>query len=520
MPATFGTYKSPKKKPKPHVMLDRNGLPMTRPGQVTPTVNVAPRAGRPNLAQPGYNPAYKDWLNDKPGRKPTAEAALEWWNLYGQSQGAKKPVQVPAAAVAPRAATPTGTPAVTPTAAAPRATTTPPARTTTPGPSPVTLTGSTMPSLDKVPTADPNALYAPAERQIAAQRAAALAAQDKAFRDNLAYEQFIQSATQQGNTALGSAMSQLSAGAAASRQSSIDNIQQVLGAAQLAGGTSGDLQRLSGTTAAGQSNSLLQAGQSAQSAVPDLVGQAALRYAQGQGQVGAAQGRVMNDAAVRATQAALTDTAKMGTDLETAKADAALKEVGSQRDYMVQAAQLDALERFNSGKLTQDQYATQSKLYADLTKVQSQRDVENMKAQTAAQVEAGRISRADAANLNKLAIEQLRQTATTNRTLLTLANTGAAKGNKFAEQGVSLVNRLLSDQTQDFKNMNRHDKGQFAKTAAQQLVTSYGAAGARPNGLKYNDLYNILAGVPGMNVVLGDPTFVAWLKNKLPPGAR
>lgn len=514
-------------KKKPRVNVTPTGLP-TQPGQVTPNYNVNKPFGPgiPRPSQPSIDLAtlkYKDFLN---GRGSTRDLGIQFAKLTKNADLLARLTgtgttgsPAPAAPTAPVTGSPSPTPPSTVVPQVPAATTTTvPAG---PGVGAALLAGrSKLPMPSTVPTIDPNALYGPAERMIAAQRAAALAAQDKAFKDNLAFEQFIQDSLTKGNTALAGTTEMLASTAAGSRRQSLANIDAALAGMKALSGGNSDLERLAGSTAATQSNQLMNAGQIAQNTIPDLVGQAGLRYAQDMRQVGGAQGRVMNDAAIRATQAALGDTAKDQVAIETAKAEAALKETQGQRDYIVEAAQLDALERFNAGKLTQDEYATQSKLFADLADIKTTRDVENLKAQTAAAAESGRMTRADAANLNKLALEQLRQTGQTNRKLLDIAKTGGAKTNDFTVKAVDDLNQLARNQTQEFSAMDRHKKGQFAKTAAHQIVTKYGANGSRPGGLKYSDLYNILAGIPGMNEVLGDPAFVAWLKQKLPPGAR
>jgi hypothetical protein len=495
------------------------GAPLAPTGAIfRPPVYGPPAPTQSTASLPIAGLKYKTFLDSRASTRPLA---IQFAKLTKNADLLKR-LTAPA---------PTAAPAVTPAASAPAAPGAGPAAApagpalpadpslagTYPTPNTVGTGSTPIPQPGKLPTLDINTLYGPAERSIANQRAAALAAQNRAFQDNLAFEQYIQGATQQGNAALAGTQGQLSSAAATSRQQSIDNVTNALGQMNLAGGGSADLARLAGSTAASESNPLLQAGQSAQNAVPDVVGQAALRYAQDQTQVAGAQGRVMNDAATRATQAALADTAKQETALQTEKAGAGVQSYGNQLNYIVQAGQLDALNAFNSGKLTQEQYATQSKLYANLAKVKTARDVANVKAQTAAEVEAGRMTRADAANVNKIAVANIHETGATNRTLLSAAAKAKVANSNYGAAAVKLTDNILRNQTKSVDAQNRMERGQTVTQVATALKNSYVVNQSSP--MTYSQAYDILSGIPKAGPeALKDAKFVAWMKTQFPGG--
>lgn len=437
--------------------------------------------------------------------------------VHPSPTAATKPKAPPVTSNAAPAPSSTGTAtlSVTPAPTATKKTTTP-KPTSTSTTTDTTTTPAPSPGYNG-PTVDINSLFAPAERAIASQRAAALAAQNKAFQDNMAFEQFVQDATGKANAALAPAVQGLSAGAAQSRQASMDNLTAAIAAMKGQAGGSADLARLSGSDAAQQGANLLQSGQAALNSVPDVVGEAALNYAGAQGQIGAAQGRLMNDAAIRATQAALGDAADKVTSLETSKASAALQDVANQRDYIIQQGQLQALQDFNSGKLSEQHYATQSKLYADLAKVKTTEDVARIKAATAKEVEAGRMTRADAANANKLAVEQLRQTGQTNRTLLGIAAKNKVANTQFGSKAIDLVNSTLGGLTQKVESMNRYDRGQVVRQIAGQMKVKFVLGQAKP--MTYQDARQVLSTIPKAGPeALKDPAFDAFLKTQFPMG--
>jgi hypothetical protein len=485
----------------------------------TPYAGVVPPPGpiqgppspvTPSLQLAGLN--YKTFLNGRASAKPLA---IQFAKLTKNTDLLKRLTAPAPVAAAPPPTTPqvapvtaptsVSTPVSTPTVA--DAAVVAPPSTTSFSPS----SSGSLPMPTTVPVGDVNALFAPAERSIASQRSAALAAQNKAFQDNLAFEQFIQNTTGQANQALAGTLGQLSSGAALSRQQSVNNLDSAIGSMQAAaGGPGGDLGRLAGSTAAGQSNQLLQAGQSALNAVPDVVGQAALKYGQDQQQVGAAQGRVMNDAAIRATQGALGDVAQQQTSLDTSKASAQLSLGSSIRDYMVQTAQLDALNRFNSGKLTEQGYGSYTHYLGQIAQASSRVDVAKIKSDTS-------LSVADRNNLSKIALQHNKDIAATNRTLITTAAKRAVTSNTFGAKAVSLVNSKLNNLPQDIKSQSRFDRGQTVRGIVADLKNAYGANNTRPNGLTYQDAYSLISGIPQAgSEALKDPSFVAFLKTQFP----
>lgn len=483
----------------------------------------------PVIKQPVYGPpspvtpsqpldtlTYKTFLN---GRQSTRDAAIQYAKLTKNASLLKRlttPSAPPGAAPAPSAPTAPidGTAPLTagpaPQMSTPALSAVPPQ----PDVSKFTSAGE-LPMPKNVPVADINSLYAPAERAIASQRAAALAAQNKAFQDNLAFEQFIQGATGQANQALAGTLGQLSQGAATSRQQSIDNLNAAIQNMQAGAGGSSDLARLAGSTAAGQSNQLLQAGQSALNAVPDIVGQAALTYGQGQGQVGAAQGRVMNDQAIRATQAALGDIGQQQTELETKKATGTLQQQSSIRDYMVQAAQLQALQNFNAGKLTEQGYASATNLMGKIAVANSRVDVENIRAQVTKLQTQGKLDVATANNLNKLAVQRMKEVGATNRTLLSAAAKRQASGTTFGSKGVDYINSTLRNQTKDIKSQNRYERGQTVREIATGLKNKFVLGQSKP--MTYQEARSLLSGIPQAGPeALRDPAFDAFLKGQFP----
>lgn len=493
----------------------------------TPYPGVVPRpiAGPPapptlTASQPLSTLTYKQFLDNRMSTKPLAiQFAKLTKNQALLSRLTGTPPQ-PGASPTPAATPPvTPTDGTAPIAAAPAPQGSDPQLSTVPAPPNVSQFVSTqsLPLPTQVPTVNLNNLYAPAERVLASQRAAALAAQNKAYQDNQAFEQFMQNSLNQGNQALAGTMGQLSQGAATSRQQSVDNITNAIGQMNLSAGGSGDLARLAGSTAASESNPLLQAGQSALNTVPDIAGQAALTYAQGQGAVAGATGRVLNDEATRSTQQALSSTADQQAQLESSKAQAGISQAASMRDYMVQVAQLNALQSFNAGKLSEQGYASATNLMGRLSMAKSRVDVENIRAQVAKMQTQGKLDAATATNLNKLAVERMKQVGATNRTLLTAAAKKSVANTTYGAKAVGMINNLLSSQTQTIDSQNRYQRGQTVKQAATNLMNSF--VKNQPNPMPYSQAYSLLSGIPKAGPeALKDPAFVAWLKTQFPAG--